>query len=558
MNYSQLYYRDIEGLTLHSGLFDGMINAISTSVPTYLVINAFNTLVNVGNSGSVQGIRGTLNIENPPEQHAVIDVDDSADATARTVTLSSFVNPDDSEGNNDLWGKIHGLAPADINYECADIRRVSVLTGTAGSGNVINVLATHSPETNLVAHAAATVNVGDAGSVQGILGTLNIENPPSRNTITVDDSADATARTVTLSSFVNPDDSEDDGHPWGKIHGLAPADINYEYPDTSSVSVLTGTAGSGNVINGNVINVLATHSPETNLVAHAAATVNVGDAGSVQGILGTLNIENPPSRNTITVDDSADATARTVTLSSFVNPDDSDRNSDPWGKIRGLALADINYEYSDTAHVTINNSGTAADTIIIADPQAAEEISFTAPVLGPLNIVTGIVVNDGSAQRSMVTRLTVNFSGPVTIAPNAFELRRQDGALVSLNAAPAADGRSVVLTFTGSDAIGSSLADGLYTLIVHGDKIHDGLGQALDGDANGTAGGDYVDAAIERLFGDADGDGDVDNSDVFAFKAAYGKSSGQGGYQPFFDFNGDGTINTLDFGEVKQRYGKRI
>ena len=115
-----------------------------------------------------------------------------------------------------------------------------------------------------------------------------------------------------------------------------------------------------------------------------------------------------------------------------------------------------------------------------------------------------------------------------------------------------------VLTFAGSDVIGGSLADGLYTLTVHGDKIHDGLGQALDGDANGTAGGDYVDAAIERLFGDADGDGDVDNSDVFAFKAAYSKSSGQEGYQPFFDFNGDGTINTLDFAEVKQRYGKRI
>ncbi len=195
----------------------------------------------------------------------------------------------------------------------------------------------------------------------------------------------------------------------------------------------------------------------------------VGNGGSVQSIQGTLNIENPTSFNTITVDDSSDSAGHTVTLSSFVNPDDSDRNSDPWGKIRGLAPADINYEYSDTAHVTINNSGTAADTIIIADPQAAEEISFTAPVLGPLNIVTGIVVNDGSAQRSMVTRLTVNFSGPVTIAPNAFELRRQDGALVGLYSKPRCGdgGRSVVLTFTGSGIIGSSLADGLYTLTVH-------------------------------------------------------------------------------------------
>ena len=195
-----------------------------------------------------------------------------------------------------------------------------------------------------------------------------------------------------------------------------------------------------------------------------------------------------------------------------------------------------------------------------ATPSAAEATTtvLAQQMLPPQ--VQGVVINDGSAQRSMVTRLTVTFDRLVTLDPGAFEVSKHGGGSVGLKVASSeVNGKTVaVLTFAGSDVIGGSLADGLYTLTVHGDKIHDGLGQALDGDANGTAGGDYVDAAIERLFGDADGDGDVDNSDVFAFKAAYSKSSGQEGYQPFFDFNGDGTINTIDFAEVKQRYGKRI
>src|SRR5438309_119144 len=70
-----------------------------------------------------------------------------------------------------------------------------------------------------------TANVGNAGSVQGILGTLNIENPPNVTDVTLDDSADATAQTVTLSSFSpNPVDSQGDGDTYINIHGLAPAE----------------------------------------------------------------------------------------------------------------------------------------------------------------------------------------------------------------------------------------------------------------------------------------------------------------------------------------------
>jgi hypothetical protein len=136
----------------------------------------------------------------------------------------------------------------------------------------------------------------------------------------VDDSADATARTVTLSTI------SQNFATYGQISGLAPANINYGYADTSSVTVNTGTAA------GNVVNVLTT-DVTTNLVGNAALTVNVGNGshvnavfGSAAGIFGDLNIANSPgfnstaattNINTITVDDSAYTTPRTAYLETL-------------------------------------------------------------------------------------------------------------------------------------------------------------------------------------------------------------------------------------------------
>ena len=141
---------------------------------------------------------------------------------ARTATLSTFV----SGGAN--WGSITGLAPATISYKYADTSSVNLTTGSAA--DTVNVRAT-GVATNLSTRGGHdTVNVGNAGSVQGILGTLTIQNPPSFNTINVDDSADTVARTVTLSTFIVG------GANWGSITGLAPAAINYKYDDTTSVN----------------------------------------------------------------------------------------------------------------------------------------------------------------------------------------------------------------------------------------------------------------------------------------------------------------------------------
>jgi hypothetical protein len=339
-------YADVSSVTVLTGRGGNFISVLATGVTTNLVGNGTFSVpdtVNVGNNGSVQAIAATLNIENPPS-FDVLTIDDSADTTGRTVTLGSSTLSDGSAS-----GYVSGLAPVTINYEYADVRSVTVMTG--GGGAVVNVLAT-GVTTNLVANGdrdgSDVVNVGDAGSVQGIAGTLNIEDPPSFVALTIDDSADLAGLTVTLGSSTLPDG------PSGSISGLAPANINYAYNDTSSVTVKTGDGP-------NIINVLAT-GVTTNLVGNGGRdsdTVNVGNNGSVQGITGTLNIDNSPSFDVLTIDDSADTTGRTISLGSSTLSDGS-----PSGYVSGLAPATINYEYADVSSVTVK-TGRGGDIISV-------------------------------------------------------------------------------------------------------------------------------------------------------------------------------------------------
>jgi arylsulfate sulfotransferase len=168
--------------------------------------------------------------------------------------------------------------------------------------------------------------------------------------------------------------------------------------------------------------------------------------------------------------------------------------------------------------------------------------------------VESVVLNDGSAQRSMVNRIIVTFSGATILDPGAIELRRQDGSLVGLHAdISILGGKTVaVLTFVGTEFVAGSLADGSYTLTVRADRIHDRWGRELDGDGNGSAGGDRVDSFF-RLFGDGDGDRDVDHADLDLMLSSFRKSQGEAGFLWFFDHDGDGDVDGLDMAQFNHR-----
>src|SRR5205807_8593707 len=176
---------------------------------------------------------------------------------------------------------------------------------------------------------------------------------------------------------------------------------------------------------------------------------------------------------------------------------------------------------------------------------------------GAPRTVESIVLNDGSAQRSMVNRITVTFGGAAILDPGAIELRRQDGSLVNAQfAASLVGGKTVaVLTFAGSEFVGGSLADGSYTLTVRADRVHDRWGRELDGDGDGASGGDRVDAFF-RLFGDSDGDGDVDGQDRDLFRSAFKTKAGDANYLWYFDYEGDGDVDGRDNGQFNRRFGQ--
>src|SRR5262249_54673427 len=147
----------------------------------------------------------------------------------------------------------------------------------------------------------------------------------------------------------------------------------------------------------------------------------------------------------------------------------------------------------------------------------------------------------------------------VTIRNGAFEVRRKGGGRVGVEVVSAVvNGQTVAtLTFAGKGLSGGSLADGNYTLTIHGDRIRDSAGRALGADGDGAAGGERVDAFF-RLFGDSDGDRDVDVQDLRQFVGSLGKRQGDTGFLAYFDHEGDGDVDRDDLAEFVGRFGRSL
>jgi photosystem II stability/assembly factor-like uncharacterized protein len=160
----------------------------------------------------------------------------------------------------------------------------------------------------------------------------------------------------------------------------------------------------------------------------------------------------------------------------------------------------------------------------------------------PAPQVASFRVNDGSAQRSMVTSLTVTFSSQVTLAPGAFILTPQGGLPVAPSFTTAVNNGATVATIT----FGGSLADGRYTLTTVASLVRDLTGIAMAADRQD---------ALFRLFGDVNGDAVVNGTDLTAFRNAFGASSADTNYAWYLDSSGDGVINGTDLTAFRTHFG---
>jgi hypothetical protein len=135
-------------------------------------------------------------------------------------------------------------------------------------------------------------------------------------------------------------------------------------------------------------------------------------------------------------------------------------------------------------------------------------------------------------------------SEAVTLATGAVSILTAKGAPtgITVSATSSPDGRTWRLSFDGTGVVGGSVPDGIFNLCVSPAGVADLVGNPLSGNYS---------LRFHRLFGDADGDRDVDNSDLLLFRRAMKV------YDPIFDYDNNQTVNTLDYLQLKKRLTRR-
>jgi len=191
-------------------------------------------------------------------------------------------------------------------------------------------------------------------------------------------------------------------------------------------------------------------------------------------------------------------------------------------------------------------------------------------------VIDQTVVQGGLWQRSYVDRLTFKFSEavrPLTTWANAVRLSNLG---INADVAPDVDVtlndgqfRFDAATFTLTWSLdsfagtGVSLADGYYRMSLLGSQILDTVGNLLDGDGNGTAGGN-LNFGFHRLEGDATGDGRVEGTSTGAdFLQVSRKIGGVSTptnslWDPNSDLDRDGRVTIRDRLIVSRNNGRQI
>jgi hypothetical protein len=190
--------------------------------------------------------------------------------------------------------------------------------------------------------------------------------------------------------------------------------------------------------------------------------------------------------------------------------------------------------------------------------------------------IASIQNNDGQVQRTMLTKLVVTFDTAVTIdAPGAFVVRNRNTntfAAIRVATVTNSSGKTVAtITFASvanvtTRASANSLVDGNYELQIYGSLITSLTGQKVDAAKNGNSFGSndvFGDEALDRffrLFGDLDGDRDVDALDNAQFKPTLNSTlvANPTIYKAEFDFDGDGDIDALDNLRFRQNLNKTM
>ena len=400
------------GLDIQTGTGGNIINVVATGAPLTIDSGGMDT-VTLGTdlNGGMQGISGGVTLHNA-SSFTDLTLDDFGDGSGRSVTVDQ--------------GEVSGLGNAQtapkVDFDPAALNRLTIKGGT-GSGNVFNVVGTYA-STHLVNNGpSGVVKVGSAGTLQNILGELYVEGPGQGNSITVDDSADPASQTVTLSTFINDADSEGNTDKWGQISrtyaGLFAKPINYEYPDTSSVTI-KGGAGS------NVYDVEDTGAAATNL--------QTGDGTDTVNVLGTtspLTINTGAGHDTVNVTHTDSSGKKTLQANVQVNG----------GGDTSLVIFDNNNPKSP---VTVGPSGVTIGDPVTIGYSNVQVVTLYGPVSGAYDF-------EGTPPGTLLTVYLGAGPNDITIAPGASgSLSLVGGGTGALTIDDSAESDPAVYTITAS------------------------------------------------------------------------------------------------------------
>jgi hypothetical protein len=323
--------------------------------------------------------------------------------------------------------------------------------------------------------------------------------------------------------------------------------------------VLVADAGTGNAIRGNAI--YNNGGLGIDLIGNGVTANDPLDADT-----GPNNLQNFPRFTARTgavtrvAGTFAGAANVTITLDFYANA-----ALDPSGHGEGqryLGSATVTTDATGRADfdVTLAAATAAGEFVTATATDAAGNTSEFSPAQAAPVGVQGVVINQGQAQRSLVTRIDITFAGLVTVDPAAVHVTRTGGGdpeVVNVVVGQVGGQTVVTLTFAGASVVNGSLQDGNYLLTIDAAGVRDANGLRLDGDGDGLAGGDAA-SAFFRLFGDGNGDGKVDNYDLGLFRSTYGKRAGDAGFLAYFDYDGGGVVDLSDYNQFRLRYGRAI
>jgi hypothetical protein len=257
-----------------------------------------------------------------------------------------------------------------------------------GIAGTVNILSTPPGiPVNVYGGGSSTINIGNSGSgVQEIQGPIDLENPPSVNTITIDDSADSAARTanlstVTVSTIVNGTAGQS-----GQLSGLAPATITWKYAETGHVTIRGGTGSTTWNVQGTGVS--------TGLdIGAGANTVNIGN-GDLDALSGPVAVVGSGSTGAVVVFDQVNTSSHTYTLTGF-SQSGTTFSRDGFAVLTTTNVASLTVNSaSPTGNAYYEVESSAPGTPIIINGDAGQnnyDVSPTAQDLG--NLAARVTLN---------------------------------------------------------------------------------------------------------------------------------------------------------------------